>query len=121
MKRIDKTNIAIGARIKEMRIKRHMTQEMFAEKADICSGQHVSNIERGINGVSVSKLMDICEVLDVEADYLLFGKNASDLTNEEEKEIIIAYSNAVPAIQEAVRKLLDVTNKTEKSSDLKIG
>ena len=85
MKRIDKTNVAIGARIKEMRIKRHMTQEMFAEKADICSGQHVSNIERGINGVSVSKLMDICEVLDVETDYLLFGIRIGNVETQLQK------------------------------------
>ena len=70
---------------------------------------------------TVDQIITMCEIFAISADYLLFGKNASDLTNEEEKEIIIAYSNAVPAIQEAVRKLLDVTNKTEKSSDLKIG
>ena len=73
VKKIDKTNVAIGARIREMRVKRKMTQETFAEKADICSGQHVSNIERGVSGLSISKLMDVCNVLDVEADYLLFG------------------------------------------------
>ena len=73
MKKIDKTNVAIGARIREMRVKRKMTQETFAEKADISSGQHVSNIERGVSGLSISKLMDVCNVLDVEADYLLFG------------------------------------------------
>ncbi|MCI9626800.1 MAG: helix-turn-helix transcriptional regulator [Clostridia bacterium] len=73
MKRIDDTNIAIGARIKELRLKKNMTQEIFAEKAEICSGQQVSNIERGISGLSISKLIDVCKVLEIEADYLLFG------------------------------------------------
>lgn len=50
-----------------------MTQEVLAEKANICNSQQMSNIERGLAGVSVARFKDICKVLDIEADYLLFG------------------------------------------------
>lgn len=73
MKRLNAEYAKIGGRIKEIRLKRNITQEEFAEKANICSGQQVSNIERGVCGISLSKLKDICQVLEIESDYLLFG------------------------------------------------
>ncbi len=62
----------IGQRIKNMRIKRKLTQENVAEKLNV-SCQHISDIERGLNGMSVPALMEFCKVLDVDADYILFG------------------------------------------------
>ena len=62
----------IGKRIKEVRKKRGFTQEYVADKLDI-SCQHISDIERGLNGMSVPALMELCKVLDIDADYLLFG------------------------------------------------
>ena len=70
---------------------------------------------------TVDQIIMMCEIFATSTDYLLLGRNINDLTKEEEKEIIIAYKQAAPAIQEAVRKLLDVPEKNEKSSDLKIG
>ncbi len=69
----DKNNAEIGARIKETRLKRNMTQETLSEKAEICNPQQISNIERGLSGVSVAKLKDICISLDISTDYILFG------------------------------------------------
>lgn len=37
------------------------------------SCQHISDIERGLNGMSIPALMDICKILDTGADYILFG------------------------------------------------
>ena len=73
MKNVNAEYAEIGKRIKEIRLKRNMTQDSFAEEAGICSGQQVSNIERGVCGVSVIKLKDICRVLEIDSDYLLFG------------------------------------------------
>lgn len=70
---------------------------------------------------TVDQIIMMCEIFATSADYLLLEKNTSDLTKEDENEIIAAYKDAAPAIQEAVRKLLDVPEKSEKSSDLKIG
>lgn len=63
----------IGSRIQEIRLKRNMTQEYLAYKANICNAQQISNIERGLAGISLARFKDICEVLEIEADYLLFG------------------------------------------------
>ena len=78
MNRFDKNNAEIGARIKEIRLKRRMTQEELSEKTNICNPQQISNIERGLSGISIAKFKDICRVLDVNADYLLFGVRSSN-------------------------------------------
>ena len=62
----------IGRRIKEVRLERKFTQEYVAEKLDV-SCQHISDIVRGLNGMSVPSLMELCKVLDIDADYILFG------------------------------------------------
>ncbi|MCI8510143.1 MAG: helix-turn-helix transcriptional regulator [Clostridia bacterium] len=96
---------SIGTRIKEIRLKRNISQEKFAEKINVSNGTHVSNIERGCSGISVPKLREICKALDINADYLLFGTSPNDvetalhyylkqLTNEQSShlmEIIKAY------------------------------
>lgn len=63
----------IGMRIRRARKNKGVTQEYLAEKMDM-SCQHISNIERGLGGVSVPSLMEICNILNVSADYILFGK-----------------------------------------------
>ena len=73
MKNYSKANAEIGARIQEIRLKRNMTQETLAEKAGICNPQQMSNIERGLAGLSVPRLIDVCKVLKIEADFILFG------------------------------------------------
>ena len=97
----------IGKRIKSVRLERKYTQEYVAEKLDV-SCQHISDIERGLNGMSVPALMEFCKVLEIDADYLLFGtatrneKNPinaviSKMTPEQSmhaEEILMAYAKS---------------------------
>lgn len=69
----DVINVEIGNRIREARIQKGMTQEVLAEKVNFATPQHMSSIECGVKGISVPKLIELCKVLDIEADYLLFG------------------------------------------------
>lgn len=70
----------IGLRIKTARKSKGYTQEYIAEKMNV-STQHISDIERGLNGLSVPSLMDLCKVLEVSSDYILFGSNTADTGN----------------------------------------
>ena len=85
MKNYKKANAEIGARIQAVRLKRNMTQETLAEKAGICNPQQMSNIERGLAGLSVPRLIDVCKVLNIDADFILFGytnKNAETVLHD---------------------------------------
>ncbi len=70
-------NIQIGDQIKKAREKALLTQKQFAERIDV-SPQYVSDLERGVVGVSVSTLKRICTVLGVSSDQILFGLEAEN-------------------------------------------
>lgn len=74
----------IGKRITEIRKSLNMNKEQFAKLIGI-SGQYLGTVENGVNGLSVDKLMILCEKTNTSADYLLFGKPNMD--NEEIKKI----------------------------------
>lgn len=61
---------AIGARIREARLKKKLTQEQLAEKADI-GFYYIGEIERGVKLPSLNVFIQIVEALGVSADSLL--------------------------------------------------
>lgn len=65
-------NIQIGEQIKRAREKAMLTQEQFAERIDV-SPQYVSDLERGVVGVSIATLKRVCTVLSVSSDQILFS------------------------------------------------
>ena len=65
-------NIEIGERVKQVREAAGLTQEAFSEMIGL-GDKHISAIECGAVGVSLSVLKRICETLSVPADFLLFG------------------------------------------------
>lgn len=67
-------NIEIGERIKKSREKIEMTQEKLAEKVNV-SPQYISDLERGVVGVAIPTLKNICITLGVTSDSLLFGES----------------------------------------------
>ncbi len=69
---------------------------------------------------TIDQIITICEIFAVSANYLLFGKEINNLTQEEQK-IIDAYRQADPAEQNIIRKILDIPENIEKSSNSKIG
>ncbi len=108
MKDKDIINFEVGNRIQEIRLKKKMTQEALAEKANFSSANHVSQVECGVKGISVPKLIELCKVLDVEADYLLFG-----VKKENAETLISKYLDKMTDEQaEAVLELVKVYAKS---------
>lgn len=64
----------IGRRIKNLRLKNNMTQEMLADEIDI-SVAFISRVERGTVQVNLKRLTQIAEILKVSPGYLLVGSN----------------------------------------------
>ncbi len=65
--------IELGERIRQQRQEKNLSQEMFAEKADI-SVNTVSRIEGGLTATSVEVFTRMVEVLDADANELLGKK-----------------------------------------------
>ena len=76
-------NVNIGRRIKYARESSGLTQERLAEAVDV-SVQFISDLERGVVGVAVPTLVQICRTLNASCDYILFNEQES-----EEDDIIL--------------------------------
>lgn len=70
-------NIQIGEQIKTARERAKLTQEQFAELVNV-SPQFVSDLERGVVGISISTLKRACTVLGISSDQILFGTESND-------------------------------------------
>ena len=65
--------------------------------------KNVSDIERGVAGITVSTLKRICEKMSVSSDYILFGER-----NQNDVEYITERLTRLPPKQfEAVKAFLD--------------
>ena len=65
-------NIQLGERIKILRERANLTQEQMAERIDV-SPQYISDLERGVVGISVATLRRLCMALCISSDQILFG------------------------------------------------
>lgn len=67
-------NIEIGEQVKAAREQAGITQEQLAERIDV-STQYVSDLERGVVGISVPTLKNLCVALGISSDRILFGQS----------------------------------------------
>ena len=63
----------IGNRIALLRKSRHLTQEQLAELLEV-TPKHVSSVERGLSTYSLEKMDQLCDILDTDINYLIYGK-----------------------------------------------
>ena len=70
MKEIEKSyRKAIGKKIKLARAKSNYTQELLAEKLQL-STRYISQLERGVSFGSATTLVNLCNALEIDADFL---------------------------------------------------
>lgn len=86
--------IYLGKRIREERLKAHLTQEQLAEFSDI-SLSYMGQIERGERKVTLETLLRICKCLKVSVDFLLNDTYKADEDNivEQFKQLIFNKSS----------------------------
>ena len=83
-------NIQIGKQVKLAREKSRLTQEQLAEQLE-CTPQYLSDLERGVVGISVALLKRLCVVLEVSSDDILFAEESKNtLKTIEEKGRVLS-------------------------------
>lgn len=65
-------NVQIGKEIRTARERCGLTQEQLGEILSLGT-KNISDIERGITGISVSTLQRLCQKLSISSDMILFG------------------------------------------------
>ena len=78
-------DIQLGIRLRKKRLNLGLSQDELARKIGL-TFQQIQKYERGTNRISVSRLLDLCKALSVNADYFLKGltdDNEQQVTHEE--------------------------------------
>jgi transcriptional regulator with XRE-family HTH domain len=73
-------DVALGRRIKDLRLGRGLTIKELAKRAELSAGA-ISQIERGIGSTSIRSIRNICKALQVPLG-ILFGAENRDGENE---------------------------------------
>jgi transcriptional regulator with XRE-family HTH domain len=96
---------AIGHRIKQAREAKGLTQAQLAEKVGL-SVSHISVIERGIKTPKLETLVDILNVLKVDANFVL--TDVLSISNEIVSSFLFDRLSAMPeAHQKMILRVLD--------------
>lgn len=72
-----KADIQIGIRMKKVREDAGKTQEEFAEQLNV-SSQYISDVERGVTGLSILVAIDIHKYYCISCDWLLTGRSKTN-------------------------------------------
>ena len=102
---LDKKNV--GQRIRAARERHHWTREELAEKMDL-SVNTMAEIELGRNGTRLENFVRLCRLLDLNADYVLFGapgdtaQRIADLLRDRDEETIRVVEKTVEALLQAL-------------------
>ena len=108
-----------GNRLREARLAKGMTQEELASAVHVTKGA-IGNYESEISSPKESILISLMKVLDVDANFLfqdLVNFHADIPLSSEEKKLVYSFRSAAPAIQAAVRKLLDLPDTMGKNTE----
>ena len=121
MKEKKPINVEIGQNIKLLRESAGMTQESFAELVNL-GVKHVSAIECGAVGISLSTMKRICLALSVSADALLFGTHEAAEQGERsaDTQVLTSRLSRLPdrefyAVKEVLDKVLEAMGVARES------
>ena len=103
----------VGARIKEARLRKHLSQAQLAELLGL-TPPYISNLETGKQNMSITALARISDVLEVSADWILRNhtRDALDITAEEFRELL---EDCTPAERMGILRVAQETKKALKS------
>lgn len=96
----------MGTRIAQRRKELHITQEQLADKMGV-SLQTVSCIELGKKAVRPENLANLCNHLDITADYVLYGKRNKQQMNDTVAKLSGLDAEAFRTVQSLIDLLYD--------------
>lgn len=94
-------NIQIGEQIRLAREQTKLTQEQLAERIGV-SPQYISDLERGVVGISIPTLKRACIALGTSSDRILFGTASESRNAAIEKRCVNLSNEAFAALTDIV-------------------
>ena len=104
---------ALGKRIKEQRLRRHLTQEQLGEMVGVNTST-ISHIERATTQVSLSSLVKIANALDTTLDQLVCDSLCSVADIYVEQDISNLLEGCSLAEKQIIKDIVIATKKSLK-------
>lgn len=79
------TDVAVGNRVRELRIRAGLSQQALAEKIGL-SFQQIQKYEKGANRMGASRLIQIANILEVPVESLFEGLETADAKSSAKAE-----------------------------------
>ena len=102
-------NKQIGLRVRAQREYLGITREGLCNYVNI-SSQFLSEIERGVKGVSAETLYKLCEGLGVSADYILMGREQQADVSTIIKTISTLDAKYIPLAEDLLKTFIKTVN-----------
>lgn len=100
----------IGARLKQARLEKNLTQAQLAEAADI-SVSFLSNLETGRQTMNIKTLATLLDILNISADWLL-GNSTDSANHAAALEIEKELSSCTPKERDTILRLVQLMKKS---------
>ncbi len=109
----------IGQRIALYRKKNYVTQEHLAEYLDV-STTFISKIERGKTQLSLERLVQICQYLNINPTELLYGNNFESSFKRFELSSLLEQcpEETLPLIKSLIEDVIQYYQTIQKNADL---
>ena len=107
MRKRDPNRIEMGRRFREARERLNWSREVLAERADL-SVSFIADLELGNTGTRLENFIRLCRLLDLNADYVLFGapgdavQRIMDLLRDRDEETVRVVERTVEALLRAL-------------------
>ena len=107
MRKRDPNRIEMGRRFREAREGRNWSRETLAERSDL-SVSFIADLELGNTGTLLENFVRLCRLLEVSADYILFGdagpavQRVTDLLRDRDEETVRVVEQTVEALLRAL-------------------
>ena len=107
MRKRDPNRIEMGRRLREARERLNWSREVLAERADL-SVSFIADLELGNTGTRLENFVRLCRLLEVNADYILFGdagpavQRVTDLLRDRDEETVRVVEQTVEALLRAL-------------------
>ena len=102
--------------LRELRAEHEMTQDDLARQIGVQKAT-ISHYEAGTSYPKRDTLQAIADLFNVSTDFLTGRSTRTELVVNEERLLIEAYRHADPGIREAVRRVLNIKEKTAAAGD----
>lgn len=99
-------NIQIGEQIRFAREQANFTQEQLAEQIEV-SPQYISDLERGVVGISIATLKRACVTLCVSSDQILFGRSSNDAVSMIADQCKTLSNEQTAIVSQIIRKFVE--------------